>query len=65
MAVDYVTEAEAKVFAAKLATFGEQLTPKEQALLREILLRAAENEDNDVEGHSSSCRVGALAASVM
>lgn len=52
MAVELMTRDEARTFADKLERFALTLPPKEQALLREILLRAAGASDDDVEGHA-------------
>ena len=51
MADDTITEAEARTFGEKLRAFGDQLTPKEQLLLSEILMRAS-MADADVEAHA-------------
>ena len=45
-----MTHDEVRTFGEKLRTFGDQLTPKEQLLLSEILARAA--AESDVEGHA-------------
>jgi hypothetical protein len=52
MAVELMTRQEAQAFADKLEQFAMTLPPKEQALLHEILLRAAGADDDDVEGHA-------------
>ena len=42
MTVEYpITDADAQAFETKLRSFGDQLTPKEQLLFAEILMRAA------------------------
>jgi hypothetical protein len=46
---DQMTRAEVQAFGAKLDAFGNSLTVKEQALLREILLRAA--QQGEVSGY--------------
>lgn len=46
-----LTAAEAQSFAEKLEAFGDSLSPVEQLLLSEILLRASTAED-DVSGHA-------------
>jgi hypothetical protein len=48
---DVMTDVEVRAFGDKLKNFGDQLTPKEQALLAEIVMRAAAFEA-DVEGHA-------------
>jgi hypothetical protein len=48
---DPLTEAEAHAFAAKTQVWVDQLTSKEQALLRQ-LLDAAHPTDDDVQGYS-------------
>jgi hypothetical protein len=48
-----MTDEELFVFSEKLATWGEQLTPKERAFLLELLSRAIPNEPGDVQGHMS------------
>ena len=51
MATQQLTVFEVKEFADKLEAFGQQLSPKEQAVFGEILRRAAAS-DEDVEGHA-------------
>lgn len=51
MVDDVVTETEVRVFGEKLRAFGDQLTPKEQLLLSEILMRASMAE-SDVDAHA-------------
>ena len=45
MTTDQITKDEAQAFGAKLDAFGSSLTAKEQALLREIVLRAAHHSE--------------------
>lgn len=45
-----MTENEIGTFEEKLKAFGDQLTPKEQVLFAEVLMRAA-SADHDVEGY--------------
>ena len=52
MAVELMTRQEAQAFADKLEEFAMTLPPKEQALLHEILVRAAGADEDDVEGHA-------------
>lgn len=52
MTVEYaITDADAQAFETKLRSFGDQLTPKEQLIFAEILMRAAAFQA-DVEGHA-------------
>jgi hypothetical protein len=48
-----MSEAEVKVFGDKLSAFGKALSPKEQALLRQILLRATAAQPEDVGGYDA------------
>ena len=50
----YMTRDEVRAFGDKLDTFGRQLSPTEQELLREILVRAALATGDDVHGHSAA-----------
>jgi hypothetical protein len=52
MAVELMTREEARAFADKLEEFALALPAKEQALLHEILVRAAGANEDDVEGHA-------------
>ena len=52
MAGEPMSERELKTFSDKLEAFVHGLTVREQALLRDILARAALSDDGDVHGHS-------------
>lgn len=54
MVTDHLTKAEAKEFADKFEAFSKQLSPKEQHLLHEILLRAAAASEEDVRGYEAA-----------
>ena len=51
MAAHEMTNDEVKAFGAKLEQWGESLSPKERALMTEILVRAAETARPEVQGY--------------
>lgn len=63
MATEILTRDEVSAFATKLEQWGRSLAPREQALLMEILHRAASLDADDVEGHAAF--QPALAAAVL
>lgn len=49
-----MTREELDAFTRKLEAFTDSLTPKERALLLQVLLRAGAGEREDVEAHARS-----------
>lgn len=52
MTAQGISDRELEAFANKLEAFGQGLTAKEQSLLREILVRAALSDEDDVQAHA-------------
>jgi len=52
--IESITEADVAAFAQKLESWGKELSPKEQTLLRRLIARAVgiEDADQDVQGYS-------------
>jgi hypothetical protein len=59
-----MTEAEVHAFAAKSRAWREQLTPKEQALVREAIRSASPGRD-DVQGYTDLNDIGYATVSLM
>jgi hypothetical protein len=54
--IESITEADVAAFAQKLESWAEELSPKEQTLLRRLVARAVgiEDADQDVQGYAIS-----------
>jgi hypothetical protein len=57
--IESITEADVAAFAQKLESWGKELSPKEQTLLRRLIARAVgiEDADQDVQGYHLSTGV--------
>lgn len=59
---DSMTREELDAFSRKLESFTDSLTPKERALLLQVLMRAEAQDPEDVEGHEMGRRALGAAA---
>jgi hypothetical protein len=59
---EHMTGKELEAFTHKLEAFTDSLTPKERALLLQVLIRASAEDAEDVEAHELSPRSLAAAA---
>ena len=57
-----MTREELDAFSRKLESFTDSLTPKERALLLQVLMRAGEQDPEDVQAHEMGRRSLAAAA---
>ncbi len=57
-----MTREELDAFSRKLESFTDSLTPKERALLLQVLMRAGAQDPEDVEGHEMGRRALGAAA---
>ena len=59
---EHMTGEELETFTRKLEAFTDSLTPKERALLLQVLIRAGDEDEEDVEAHALSPAALAAAA---